>query len=192
MPLPIGIRLTDTFTDRLTELSGRPMPHWLEAERGRLVDAYIDGHKYAADRSAIVYGDEDLVVGVTAFLAEIGIKTLLVASGGRSGQLAREIARLTPAMGEDIEVLDDGDFAELEERAAELLPDLLIGHSKGYPTSRRLGIPLVRVGLPIHDRVGAQRLRHLGYRGTQELFDQVINTLIQARQDESAVGYAYM
>jgi nitrogenase molybdenum-iron protein NifN len=192
MPLPIGIRLTDTFTDRLTELSGRPMPHWLEAERGRLVDAYIDGHKYAADRSAIVYGDEDLVVGVTAFLAEIGIKTLLVASGGHSGQLAREIARLTPARGEDIEVLDDGDFAELEERAAELLPDLLIGHSKGYPTSRRLGIPLVRVGLPIHDRVGAQRLRHLGYRGTQELFDQVINTLIQARQDESAVGYAYM
>ncbi|MCG2804989.1 nitrogenase component 1 [Propionicimonas sp.] len=192
MPLPIGIRLVDTFTDRLTELSGQPMPHWLDAERGRLVDAYIDGHKYAADRTAIVYGDEDLVVGVTAFLSEIGIKTLLVASGGRSGQLTTEIAKLTPARAADIEVLDDGDFHEIEARAAELKPDLLIGHSKGYATSRRLGIPLIRVGLPIHDRVGAQRLRHLGYRGTQDLFDRVINTLIQVRQDESAVGYAYM
>jgi nitrogenase molybdenum-iron protein NifN len=192
MPMPIGIRLTDTFTDRLTELSGRAMPPWLDAERGRLVDAYIDGHKYAADRTAIVFGDEDLVVGLTSFLAEIGIKILMVASGGRSGQLATEIAKLTPARAEDIEILDDGDFDEIETRAAELKPDLLIGHSKGYATSRRLGIPLVRVGLPIHDRVGAQRLRHLGYRGTQELFDRVINTLIQVRQDESAVGYAYM
>jgi nitrogenase molybdenum-iron protein NifN len=192
MGLPIGIRLTDTFTDLLTELSGQPMPHWLDAERGRLVDAYIDGHKYAADRTAVVFGDEDLVVGLTSFLSEIGIKTVLVASGGRSGELADHVARLTPGRGENVEVLDDGDFHQIEARAAELKPDLLIGHSKGYATSRRLGIPLVRVGLPIHDRVGAQRIRHLGYRGTQELFDRVINTLIGVRQDESAVGYAYM
>lgn len=192
LALPIGIRLTDTFTDLLTELSGRPMPPWLDAERGRLVDAYIDGHKYAADRSAIVFGDEDLVVGLTGFLAEIGIKTLMVATGGRSGDLREQIAKLTPARAADIEVLDDGDFQEIEERAAELKPDLLIGHSKGYATARRLGIPLVRVGLPIHDRVGAQRLRHLGYRGTQELFDRVINALIEVRQDESPVGYSYM
>ncbi len=69
MPMPIGIRLTDTFTDRLSELSGQPMPAWLDAERGRLVDAYIDGHKYAADRTAIVYGDEDLVLGIVSFLS---------------------------------------------------------------------------------------------------------------------------
>lgn len=190
LPVPIGIRLTDQFTGLLGELSGAPMPSWLEKERGRLVDAYIDAHKYAMDRTAVVFGDEDLVVGISSFLAEIGITPVLVASGGRSGQLGHEIARLNPGL--DVEVLDDGDFTEIEERAARLKPDLLIGHSKGYGTARRLGIPLVRVGLPIHDRVGAQRLRQFGYRGTQDLFDRIINTLIEVRQDSSPVGYAYM
>lgn len=192
LPLPVGIRLTDQLTDRLSELTGRPVPHWLTRERGRLVDAYIDGHKYAMDRTAVVFGDEDLVVALCSFLAEIGITPVLAASGGRSGRLKAEIVRLNPNLASAIEVLDDGDFTEIEARTAALEPDLLVGHSKGYPTARRLGIPLVRVGLPIHDRVGGQRIKHLGYRGTQELFDRVVNTLIQRTQDSSDVGYAYM
>ncbi len=115
---------------------------------------------------------------------------MLAATGGQSGRLAAELAAVNP--GRNIPVVDDSDFEAIEAAAAELRPDLLIGHSKGYATSRRLDIPLVRVGLPIHDRVGAQRLHHLGYRGTQELFDRIINTLIQVRQDESEVGYSYM
>ena len=192
LPLPIGIRRTDAFIDLLGHLSGRRAPAWLTAERGRLVDAYIDGHKYAADRTAIVIGDEDLVLGLACFLAEIGVTPVACATGGRSGRLAAELERHAPELTGRIEVIDDGDFELIEAKAAELRPDLLIGHSKAYPTARRLGIPLVRVGLPIHDRVGGQRLRHLGYRGTQELFDRVVNALIERRQDESDVGYAYM
>jgi nitrogenase molybdenum-iron protein NifN len=192
LPLPIGIRLTDALVQLLETLSGKPTPAWLAAERGRLVDAYIDGHKYAADRTAIVFGDEDLVLGLVVFLAEIGITPILCASGGRSGRLAGQIARLAPELEGRTEVMDDGDFEMIAARAAELGPDLMIGHSKGYPTARRLGVPLVRVGLPIHDRIGAQRVRHLGYRGTQQLFDRVVNALIERRQDESPVGYAYM
>jgi nitrogenase molybdenum-iron protein NifN len=192
LPLPIGIRLTDALVQLLETLSGKPTPAWLAGERGRLVDAYIDGHKYAADRTAIVFGDEDLVLGLVVFLAEIGITPVLCASGGRSGKLTGEIARLAPELQGRTEVMDDGDFEMIEARAADLRPDLIIGHSKGYPTARRLGVPLVRVGLPIHDRIGAQRVRHLGYRGTQQLFDRVVNALIERRQDESPVGYAYM
>ena len=38
-----------------------------------------------------------------------------------------------------------------------------IGHSKGYAFARRENIPLVRIGFPIHDRMGGQRILHLGY-----------------------------
>jgi nitrogenase molybdenum-iron protein NifN len=69
---------------------------------------------------------------------------------------------------------------------------LLIGHSKGYHLARRLGVPLVRVGLPIHDRLGGQRLLHVGYRGAQQLFDRLVNTLLERQQDASPVGYSYM
>jgi nitrogenase molybdenum-iron protein NifN len=58
------------------------------------------------------------------------------------------------------------DCQQIEELATELSPDLLIGHSKGYRLARKLDIPLVRVGFPIHDRFGSQRILHVGYRGT--------------------------
>ena len=50
----------------------------------------------------------------------------------------------------------------------------MIGASKGYQIARQLGVPLLRVGFPIHDRFGGQRLLHLGYRGTQELYDRIV------------------
>ncbi|OQX05718.1 MAG: hypothetical protein BWK76_27095, partial [Desulfobulbaceae bacterium A2] len=65
------------------------------------------------------------------------------------------------------------------------------GHSKGYHLARKLNVPLIRVGFPIHDRFGGQRILHLGYRGAQNLFDLIVNAVIARRQDSSPVGYAY-
>lgn len=192
LPLPVGIRLTDAFVDVLAGLSGRSVPDRWVRERGRLVDAYIDGHKHVAERVAVVYGDEDLVLGLAVWLAEIGIVPAVCATGGRSGRLEDELTRHAPELTGKVRVIDDGDFELIETAAAQVRPDLLIGHSKGYPVARRLGVPLVRVGLPVHDRVGAQRIRHLGYRGAQELFDRVADALVAHRQDSSSVGYAYM
>ena len=84
--LPIGIRATDLLFDRLAELSGRAVPARHIAARGRLVDSMVDGHKYIFGKRAVVYGEEDMVVGITSFLAEIGIHTVLCASGGKSGK----------------------------------------------------------------------------------------------------------
>ena len=84
------------------------------------------------------------------------------------------------------------DFAETAELAPELKPDFLIGSSKGYQTARSLGVPLVRVGFPIHDRIGGQRVLHLGYRGAQELYDRIINALLEVKQGNSNVGYSYL
>jgi nitrogenase molybdenum-iron protein NifN len=191
LPLPIGLRLTDRFTAVLSQWSGQPLPPRLAAQRGRLIDAYVDGHKYLAGRRAIVFGDEDLVLGLATFLAEIGLQPVLCAGGGRSGRLARAIAAAAPELA-DVPVMQDADFDKLRATALEVGADVLVGHSKGYALARELGLPLVRVGLPIHDRLGGQRLLHLGYRGAQELFDRLVNTLIERAQDASPVGYSYM
>jgi len=53
-------------------------------------------------------------------------------------------------------------------------------------------VPLIRVGFPVHDRIGGQRILHLGYRGAQHLFDLVVNTLLEVKQDSSAIGYSYL
>lgn len=191
--LPIGIRASDTFMALLAELSGRPVPTEIEAARGRLVDSLVDGHKYVFDQKAVLYGEEDLVVGLAAFLAEIGIVPVLCASGGKSGRMTEAIAT---ALG-DLpcpmpEVREDVDFHDIEQLAEELGCQLVVGHSKGYTLARRLGIPLIRVGFPIHDRLGGQRILHLGYEGAQRLFDTIVNTVIERRQDSSPIGYSYM
>lgn len=191
--MPIGIRESDRFFDVLEAVSGRPIPRKHALERGRLVDAYVDGHKYVFGKRAVVYGEEDLVVGLTAFLAEIGIKPVLCASGGKSGHFEEAIAAVTSdILGEPPVVREGFDFYEIAEEIESLEPDLLIGTSKGYPIARKHQIPLIRAGFPIHDRFGGQRLLHLGYRGTQSLLDRIINAIIEKKQADSTVGYGYL
>ncbi len=192
--LPMGIRETDAFLDVLTALSGcDAMPAKYSAERGRLIDAMVDGHKYLSGKRAVLYGEEDLVVGLAAFLSEIGVVPVLCASGGKSGHLTEAIKAVTDGLLLETPAVREGtDFFEIAEEATGLAPDLIIGHSKGYPLARKLGIPLIRLGFPIHDRMGGQRILHLGYRGAQRLFDEIVNAIIDQKQSASPVGYSYM
>ena len=191
--LPVGVEETDRFFQALSKVTGCPIPEKHEAERGRLLDSYVDGHKYVMDAKAVVFGEEDLVVGICSFLKEIGARPVLIASGGRSGHLKSEIEVLFPGHEKQgITVLEDADFADIETAAKSLAPDVLIGSSKGYAMARRIGVPLMRVGFPIHDRIGGPRQLHIGYRGAQSLFDRLANILLEKRQEESDVGYSYM
>ncbi|MDH3347577.1 MAG: nitrogenase [Desulfobulbaceae bacterium] len=193
MGLPMGINETDAFFRVLELLTGKPTPERHQAERDRLVDAYVDGHKYVSGKRAVIYGEEDLVVGLTALLAEFGIHPVLCASGGNSGRLKEAIQAVTKDILPEQPLIREGhDFYEIAALTEELKPDLLVGHSKGYPMSRKLDIPIIRLGFPIHDRLGGQRLLHLGYRGAQQIFDLIANAMIQKKQDRSSVGYSYM
>ena len=196
--LPIGVRATDAVLESLaafaaTDAAGAAaaaIPAWLSAERGRLVDAYVDGHKYVSGRRVAVVGDPDLAVAVAGFCAEIGLIPVLVASGALTHRMAPALEALGLAPGA-FEVMEDADYDSIQRRVIELKPDLVLGPSKAYPMARALGIPLVRIGFPVHDRIGAGRILHLGYRGTQRLFDEVANALLANQQDSSEMGYAY-
>jgi nitrogenase molybdenum-iron protein NifN len=193
LTMPIGVTATDRFFSLLETLSGKAVPDRYVAARGRLIDSLVDGHKYVFGKKAVIYGEEDLVVALAGFLAEIGVQPVLCGSGGKSGKLKEAVDEVTDGLCEVVpETYDDIDFHEIEIRAEELKPDLIIGHSKGYPLARKLEIPLIRVGFPIHDRVGGQRILHIGYEGAQYLFDLIANAMIQTKQDSSPIGYSYM
>ena len=189
---PVGIHEMDELMRTLENVTQSPMPGKFSRERGRLVDAMIDGHKYVFEKRALVYGEEDLVLGVAMFLSEIGIIPVLCASGGKSGHLRRFIDEKIPELSAKIEVADGNDFAGMSERAEQLRPDIVIGNSKGLGISRKLKVPMVRIGFPIHDRIGAGRILHYGYRGALELYDRIVNALLEKKQDDSDVGYSYL
>lgn len=191
--IPVGIRESDAFFAALEELTGLPTPKKYQDERGRLVDAYVDGHKYVAGKRAIVYGEEDLVIAMTAFLAEIGVKPILCATGATCKNFKAQLAAVTQGLlPEPPEAREGVDFHDIAEQAADLAPDLLVGHSKGYTYAKAWNVPLMRVGFPIHDRFGGQRMRHVAYGGTQELFDRLVNVVLERKQEDSAVGYGYL
>ncbi len=192
MPLPIGIEASDLFFKTLETISGIATPRHHARERGRLIDAYVDGHKYVFGKRAVVFGEEDMVLSMVAFLHEIGIETVLAGSGGESNSLKKEIDARTSGVYPNMIVMNNLDFETINEMVDELKPDIFIGNSKGYYIARRLKKPIVRIGFPIHDRFGAQRLHHIGYRGTQELFDRIVNALIEYKQEHSPVGYKYI
>lgn len=191
--LPMGIMRTDRFFQTLETISGRPTPQRYVEQRGRLLDALVDGHKYVSNVRAAVYGEADLVAGMVDFLTEIGIVPVICASGDGGGHLTATLKQsLSPETFGKIQVMEGVDFIDIEKAIAQAGPDLIIGQSKGYSLARKLNIPLVRIGFPIHDRLGGSRILHVGYEGAQSLFDRIANTLIEARQDNSPVGYTYM
>lgn len=189
---PIGIRLSDQFFTSLSEISGQIMPEPIAAQRGRLIDAYVDAHKYISGKRAVVIGEPDLVIGLAAFLSEIGIRPVLCATGSKVKQWKELLASEIEGGMSDVESLNGTDHAKIAERARELKPDLILGSSKAYPLARELNIPLVRLGFPIHDRIGAQRILTVGYKGTIELFDRIVNAVLESRQDDSTTGYSYL
>ena len=146
--LPIGIRTTDALFARLAELSGKAIPAKHRAARGRLIDSMVDGHKYIFGKRAVVYGEEDLVVGITSFLAEIGIHTVLCASGGKSGKFSSSIAAALEGMECELPLVkEDVDFFDIETMAKELQVDVVIGHSKGLCLCPKRKSPVDSSGL---------------------------------------------
>jgi nitrogenase molybdenum-iron protein NifN len=188
--LPIGVRATDAMVEALADMTGAGRPAWLLGERGRLLDAYADGHKYVFGARVGLYGDPEFVAALAGFLLEIGARPVFCATGARNRALPESLARL-PAGSVD-EVLDDTDFESIGAACERHKPDLLMGSSKGYRLAHSLGIPLLRIGFPIHDRLGAGRILHVGYRGTTRLFDELVNALLQRQQDASPVGFSYL
>ncbi|HVJ05466.1 MAG TPA: nitrogenase component 1 [Candidatus Saccharimonadales bacterium] len=190
--VPIGVRETDAFFSVLSAISGQDTPEAYTLERGRLLDSYVDGHKYVFGKRALVFGNEDVVIGLASLLSEIGVVPVLCTAGGKSAGFASSIAEVTADCIEPVVARDGLDFMTMGEMARDLKLDFLIGSSKGAALSRELGVPLIRVDFPIHDRIGGQRILHVGYRGAQQLFDLVVNTVLERKQDSSPVGYSYM
>jgi nitrogenase molybdenum-iron protein NifN len=192
LTLPVGIHATDDFIDALSRLSNQEIPDDITSERGRLVDSMVDAHKIVFGKRAVIYGEADLVIGLTAFLCEIGVTPVLCVCGGRTGRFENTLRSVIPDLPAEVVIRDGADFADITHETRRLAPDFLIGNSKGYGLARELGVPLIRTGFPIHDRIGGQRVLHVGYRGTQFLFDAVANAMLERKQETSTIGYSYL
>jgi nitrogenase molybdenum-iron protein NifN len=179
VPIPMGLNNTDLFVRTLQEISGNPAPQSLEEERGRLMDCMIDSHKYNFAGRSVIFGEPELVLAVTGVCMENGIYPAVVAIGSRNKKLAGLLEPYLDEAAGECQVLSGADFAQIREKVSGAEVNIAIGHSDGRYLTEKEGIPLVRIGFPIHDRVGGQRLMSVGYTGTAMFLDRITNTLLE-------------
>jgi len=182
VPIPIGLSNTDSFFTELVKIFGCSIPEKYQKERGRLLDAMVDVHKYLYGVKAAVYGDPDFVFSLTTFMLELGMNPVLIATGSKSRDFEAKVRQIVEKINPELEpvVLNGIDFDTLNDAVSQCNPEILIGNSNGRYIAKARNIPLVRVSLPIHDRVGAQRILNIGYRGAMELLDRITNTILEA------------
>lgn len=192
LSVPLGIRATDDFLTLLSLKSGKPISEKWSQQKRRLLDLIADGHKYVYGKKTAVYGDEAWVAGIVQFLGEIGIFPVLCMTSGNGETIESALKAISWSEPFSVKILSEGNYSAFEKILSENPVDLLIGSSKGLGTSRKLNIPLVRTGFPIHDRLGAQRLLHAGYEGAAEFFTRIVNTLLEHSQKQCKIGYSYL
>jgi nitrogenase molybdenum-iron protein NifN len=175
LPLPISLEFADRLAASLEELSGLRMPERYERERGRLLDTMVDAHKLLADVKTAVYGDTEMVLGITRLMSELGMRPQIVATGAANTAFAAKAAEIAPGC----KVMIGADFKEISEEASGRDIELMMGPFTGRGLARMQKVPLLRVGLPNHDRYGAAHQLHLGYEGAMNLVDGMANTLLE-------------
>lgn len=181
LPMPIGIARTDALLMKVSELSGKPVPDALRAERGRAIDAMTDAHQYMHGKRFAVYGDPDLLSGLVAFLLEMGATPWHVLCSKGSKKIERELQAQLDASpyGKGAKVHVNRDLWHLRSLLVTDPVDALIGDTHGKFAARDAKIPLFRFGFPVFDRVNKHRVPIVGYAGAINLVTEICNALIE-------------
>jgi nitrogenase molybdenum-iron protein alpha/beta subunit len=182
LPLPTGIRAIEQLVAVLRE-KGAQIPEELRLERGRYLDTMVDSHKHCAKAKAAIFGEPDFVKSMVSLCCENGIVPLLAATGSVCPALKVAIegemqAQADLFFDEAPVILDDCDFETIGAYSKTLGVNLMIGNSDGRRVAEELDIELIRCAFPIHDRVGGQRVRSIGFDGSLSILDQAANAML--------------
>lgn len=191
VPMPIGVSNTDKFLMTVSQMAGKSIPAELENERGRAVDAATDAHPYLHGKRFALFGDPDLLYGLTSFLLEMGGVPVHIISTNGSPSFAKEIEELLSSSpyGQEASVHLGKDLWHLHSLLLTEPVDMLIGDSHGKFAARDAGIPLARIGFPITDRVNLHRSPIVGYAGVLNLITMIANTFLEEKDRTSADAY---
>lgn len=192
--LPIGVCLTDVFIWELARGTNTPVPDELQRERQELIEVLSTCKKYLYDTNAVILESADIAFGLASMCMEAGIHPVIVASNAKTDDFQADMANLLCSYHNKYNslVLENIDHLTIEEKINDLLDrgisiDFLFGNTKGKYIEHKFDIPLIRVGFPITDRVGAQRQSIMGYKSMRMMLENLTNIYI-SRNDKYVDG----
>ncbi len=194
--IPMGLAGTDAFLMKVAEITGKDISASLELERGRLVDMMTDSHTWLHGKKFALYGDPDFVMGMTAFLLELGAEPTDVLSNNANKRWAKAMRKMLDASpyGQETNVHNGKDLWHFRSLMFTNKPDFMIGNSYGKFIQRdtlykgkEFEVPLIRLGFPIFDRHHMHRATTMGYEGAMQILTTLVNSVLE-RLDEETRG----
>jgi nitrogenase molybdenum-iron protein beta chain len=189
---PIGVKATDDFVMALRRFAVTEVPYELEEERGQLVDIMTDTHFHFHGKRVAIFGDPDILTGLTEFVLSLGMVPVHVLTGTPGGAIGSgmgsfedDVREMLAAANVNGNAKGNGDLFTLHQWIKNDPVDLLIGNTYGKYIARAEDIPFVRVGFPVLDRSVHSYLPIVGYRGAMRLIEMISNALLD-RQDRDA------
>jgi nitrogenase molybdenum-iron protein beta chain len=181
LPMPVGIAFTDAYVMALQKFSKQEVPYELEEQRGQLVDLLLDSHQYTYNKKAAIFGDPDVVIGLTSLCLEAGIIPKYVITGTPKVEFTNKVTALLEQFNvEGCTVKANADLFELHQWIKNEPVDLLIGSTYGKQIAKAEDIPFVRAGFPVLDRYAGTLLPIVGYTGAIRLVEKISGVLMDS------------
>ncbi|MDX9701088.1 MAG: nitrogenase iron-molybdenum cofactor biosynthesis protein NifN [Rhodocyclaceae bacterium] len=165
----MGLDACDRFTVLLSELAGIKVPERIERQRAQLQDTMVDTHFMTGLRRIGIAADPDLLHQIATLVSGMGSEVVAAVTPVKAPLLA-DVPAATVRV---------GDLDDFETLAREAGAELVISNSHALATAERLGVPLLRAGMPQYDLVGGYCKTWVGYRGTRQALFNLANLVLQ-------------
>ncbi len=180
--IPIGVVATRRFVEEVAALAGvDPAPALAGSpSRQPWYSRSVDS-TYLTGKRVFVFGDATHAVAAARIAAhELGFK--VVGLGTYSREFAREIREVAAELG--VEALITDDYLAVEEKVAELQPELVLGTQMERHIAKRLGIPCAVISAPVHVQdYPARYSPQMGFEGANVLFDTWVHPLMMGLEE---------
>ena len=180
MDIPLGIKATDRFLMKVSEITGCPVPESIADERGRVVDIVTDMQQYLHGKRVALYGDPDMLIPLTEFLVGLDMKPVYIVSGTPGKYFAEKMESI---LGDTIPEAkfkngSQADMYLMHQWIKENPVDLIMGNTYGKYIARDEDIPFVRMGFPILDRIGHSYFPLVGYSGAMRILEKMLSAIM--------------
>ena len=180
--IPIGIGATRDFIEEIGRIAGIDVSAFLSDEMARMTwyARSVDSN-YLTGKRVFIFGDATHVIAAARVAAkEFGFTVVGLGSYSREfGRELREAAKLY-----DVEALITDDYLDVEARAAELHPDLILGTQMERHIAKRLGVPCAVISAPVHVQdFPARYAPQMGFEGASVIFDSWVHPLMMGLEE---------
>ncbi|WP_296696015.1 ferredoxin:protochlorophyllide reductase (ATP-dependent) subunit B [Thiocapsa sp. UBA6158] len=180
--VPIGIGATRDFLDEVGRIAGIDVTDAKSPISSRMpwYSRSVDS-TYLTGKRVFIFADATHAVAAARMCAE-ELGFTVVGIGTYAREFARDVRECAKRYG--VEPLITDDYLEVEKRAAELQPELMLGTQMERHIAKRLGIPCAVISAPVHVQdFPARYAPQMGFEGANVMFDTWVHPLMMGLEE---------